>query len=234
MARQPAPDALSPPALLHLQFPQLTLAGLPRPCPAAPEAGYALAVPQLSALVESGEPCAPRPQRTPERQAGLAVVTLLVPEIGLVLVAGQLMTGGALASGLIGALVKLGHSRVQAESLVEQLQSGRYPVVVHTEETQRAETCSETQGRPQGTFVGAAPLGRFAGHHLSDHRSSAEGADPGGLTTLFSSGSKIPLHRIMGRSTADCLRSRSKATKVWTWLPPCTRPPSTRAARGWK
>jgi hypothetical protein len=77
---------------------------------------------------------------------GLAVVTLLVPEIGLVLVAGQLVTGGALAGGLIGALVKLGHSRVQAEALVEQLKSGRYLIIVNTEDAQRAETVLRNAG----------------------------------------------------------------------------------------
>ena len=78
--------------------------------------------------------------------AGIAVVTLLIPEIGLVLVAGQLVTGGALAGGLIGALVKLGHSPVQAEALVEQLRSGRYLIIVHTEDAQRAGTVLRNAG----------------------------------------------------------------------------------------
>ena len=77
---------------------------------------------------------------------GIAAVTLLLPEVGLILVAGQLVTGGALAGGLIGALVKAGHSRIQAESVVEQLKSGRYLVVVHTEDTLRAETVLRNAG----------------------------------------------------------------------------------------
>jgi hypothetical protein len=64
----------------------------------------------------------------------------------LVLVAGQLVTGGALTGGLIGALVKLGHTSVQAEALVEHLKSGRYLIIVHTEDTQRAETVLRNAG----------------------------------------------------------------------------------------
>src|SRR6185437_16579025 len=78
--------------------------------------------------------------------AGLALATLLMPELGLILVAGQLVTGGALAGGLIGALVKAGHSRDQADALVEHLKSGRYLVVVHTNDTQRAETVLRNAG----------------------------------------------------------------------------------------
>jgi hypothetical protein len=86
--------------------------------------------------------------------AGLAAVTLLVPEVGLVLIAGQLVTGGALAGGLIGALLKIGHSREQAESLLEQLQSGRYLILVHSEDTQRAETVLRNAG---ATHVHVSP-----------------------------------------------------------------------------
>jgi hypothetical protein len=78
--------------------------------------------------------------------AGLAAVTLLLPEVGLVLVAGQLVTGGALAGGLVGALLRAGHSRVQAEALVEHLKSGRYLLIVHTEDTERAETVLRNAG----------------------------------------------------------------------------------------
>jgi hypothetical protein len=73
--------------------------------------------------------------------AGQAVVTVLLPEVGLVLVAGQLVTGG-----LIGALVKLGHTNEQAEALVEQLKSGRYLIIVHTDDAQRAETVLRNAG----------------------------------------------------------------------------------------
>lgn len=78
--------------------------------------------------------------------AGLAAVTVLLPEVGLVLVAGQLVTGGALAGGLIGALVKLGHTSAQAEALIEHLKSGRYLIIVHTEDAQRAETVLRNAG----------------------------------------------------------------------------------------
>ena len=81
--------------------------------------------------------------------AGLAAATLLVPGVGLVLVAGELVTGGALTGGLIGALVKAGHRADQAEELVEQVKSGRYLIVVHTDDTLRAETVLRNAGAEQ-------------------------------------------------------------------------------------
>jgi len=78
--------------------------------------------------------------------AGLTVGTLLLPEFGAILVVGELLTGGALTGGLIGALVKVGHHEAQAEELVERVKSGRYLVVVHTAETLRAETVLQNAG----------------------------------------------------------------------------------------
>lgn len=68
---------------------------------------------------------------------------------GLVLIAGQLVPGGALIGGLIGALLKVGRNRNQAESMVEQLRSGRYLILVHTEDMQRAETVLRNAGATQ-------------------------------------------------------------------------------------
>jgi hypothetical protein len=78
--------------------------------------------------------------------AALTVGTILLPELGPILVVGELVTGGALTGGLIGALVKVGHHEDQAEELVEQVKSGRYLVVVHTVETLRAETVLRNAG----------------------------------------------------------------------------------------
>ena len=81
--------------------------------------------------------------------AGLTVGTLLLPEIGAIVVVGELLTGGALTGGLIGALVKLGHREDQAEALVEQVRAGRYLVVVRTNDTLRAETVLRNTGAAQ-------------------------------------------------------------------------------------
>jgi hypothetical protein len=79
--------------------------------------------------------------------AGLVVTTLLMPEVGVVLVAGELVTGGAITGGLIGALVKAGHSNDQAEALAEHVKSGKYLVIVHaTAGAMRAETVLRNAG----------------------------------------------------------------------------------------
>jgi hypothetical protein len=78
--------------------------------------------------------------------AGLTVATLLLPELGLILVVRELVTCGALAGGLIGALTKVGHHEDQAEELVERVKSGRYLIIVHTPDTLRAETVLRNAG----------------------------------------------------------------------------------------
>jgi outer membrane lipoprotein SlyB len=80
---------------------------------------------------------------------GLTVGALLLPEIGAIVVVGELLTGGALTGGLIGALVKLGHREEQAEALVEQVKAGRYLVVVQPADTLRAETVLWNAGAAQ-------------------------------------------------------------------------------------
>lgn len=78
--------------------------------------------------------------------AGLTLGTVLLPELGAILVVGELVTGGALTGGLIGALMRAGHHEAQAEELVEQVKSGRYLVTVHTPEDLRAETVLRNEG----------------------------------------------------------------------------------------
>jgi hypothetical protein len=81
--------------------------------------------------------------------AGLTVGVLVLPEIGALVLVGELLTSGVLTGGLIGALVKLGHREEQAEALVEQVKVGRYLVVVQTADTLRAETVLGNAGAAQ-------------------------------------------------------------------------------------
>jgi hypothetical protein len=48
--------------------------------------------------------------------AGLVVAPLVLPGLGLLVAAGELVTGGALTGGLIGALTRAGHSNEQWRS----------------------------------------------------------------------------------------------------------------------
>ena len=123
---------------------------------------------QISAVTASGRPVEELTPTTTDRVneilsgaglgaligavAGLALAPLVLPGIGLLVVAGELATGGALAGGLVGALIKAGHSADQAEELVEQVRSGRYLVSVHTgdrDQTVRAETVLLNAGAGQ-------------------------------------------------------------------------------------
>ncbi|HWE63536.1 MAG TPA: hypothetical protein VHB98_17625, partial [Chloroflexota bacterium] len=83
---------------------------------------------------------------------GLALAPVLLPGAVLLVAAGELVTGGALAGGLIGALVRMGHSTEQAEALVEQVKSGRYLVTVRAADADaalQAETVLQNAGAEQ-------------------------------------------------------------------------------------
>ncbi|HWE64188.1 MAG TPA: general stress protein [Chloroflexota bacterium] len=84
--------------------------------------------------------------------AGVALTSFVLPGVGVLLTAGALVPGGALTGGLIGALVKAGHSTEQAQALEEQVRSGRFLVTVHTtdtDETLRAQAALEDAGAEQ-------------------------------------------------------------------------------------
>ena len=84
--------------------------------------------------------------------AGIATVVGLIPVIGPVFVAGSLITAigiggalgttaagaltGALAGGVLGALVNLGAPNVEAEEYQSRLQAGDVLVVVHAEDAE--------------------------------------------------------------------------------------------------
>ncbi len=77
---------------------------------------------------------------------GLVIAPLVLPGIGL-LVAGPLAMGGALAGGLIGAFANAGYDQEQARLLAEQVEAGRYAVVVHEpDDPVRVETVLRNAG----------------------------------------------------------------------------------------
>ena len=77
--------------------------------------------------------------------AGLALAPLVLPGLGLLLVAGPLAFSGALAGSVVGGLIGAGHEAGDAETREEQLRAGRYLVVAHTDSPQ-ARTVFELAG----------------------------------------------------------------------------------------
>jgi hypothetical protein len=65
--------------------------------------------------------------------AGGAIVPLLLPGAGLLLVVGKIAFDGALAGGVLGAAVAAGHEEQTAADLANQVKDGRLLVIVHTD-----------------------------------------------------------------------------------------------------